>query len=151
MGLYTSFIKFVFLLFLLGAGSPLRAQKSEADKVIGEWINEEKNEIIEIYKNGETYAGKLIWDKSLLSRKEKALRRDSQNPDPELRKRSVYKIDVLYRLEFHDGQWENGKLYDPHSGRTYSCLLKLNDQLLQIRGYVGIPLLGRSSYWKRNN
>ena len=41
-------------------------------------------------------------------------------------------------------------VYDPDSGKTYKCKLKLIDHnTLEIRGYIGISLLGRSETWTR--
>ena len=48
-------------------------------------------------------------------------------------------------------QWSDGKLIDPESGKTYSGKLTLSDngQSLQLRGYVGSPVFGRSQTWQR--
>jgi len=48
------------------------------------------------------------------------------------------------------GLWEDGEIYDPKSGKTYDCYLKLETpDKLKVRGYVGISLLGRTSKWTR--
>ncbi|WP_044198350.1 DUF2147 domain-containing protein [Dyadobacter tibetensis] len=141
-----SFALFVVLLFLSFPGF---GQNNRADKIIGEWINEDKNEAVEIYKRDDRYFGKLIYAKDLLQRDGKSYPQDVKNPDSNLRQRNLYSIDILLGFQYQDDQWEGGSLYDPKSGRTYSCLMKLQDGTLQIRGYIGIPLLGRSSYWTR--
>jgi uncharacterized protein (DUF2147 family) len=46
--------------------------------------------------------------------------------------------------------WRGGVIYDPASGNTYSCQARLDGaDRLELRGYVGIPLLGRTTYWLR--
>ena len=46
--------------------------------------------------------------------------------------------------------WDNGKLYDPKKGKTYSGMITLKDaNTLDLRGYVGFSFLGRSSTWTR--
>lgn len=52
-----------------------------------------------------------------------------------------------------DGQFEGGKVFDPKSGKTYSAKAKLtnNGQALELRGFVGVSLLGRTQTWKRLN
>ena len=46
--------------------------------------------------------------------------------------------------------WTSGKLYDPVSGKTYRARLRvLDDHHLEVRGYIGTPLLGRSEVWTR--
>ncbi len=49
-----------------------------------------------------------------------------------------------------DDEWKDGKIYDPKNGKTYSCYMKFEDESkkrLKIRGFVGISLLGRTTYW----
>lgn len=48
-------------------------------------------------------------------------------------------------------QWEGGKILDPQNGKVYSSLMKLLDggRKLEVRGYVGAALFGRSQVWLR--
>jgi len=47
-------------------------------------------------------------------------------------------------------EWIDGEIYDPEDGKTYSCKLKFeSDKKLKVRGYVGIPALGKSMYWNK--
>lgn len=50
-----------------------------------------------------------------------------------------------------EGQWEEGKLLDPESGTVYSGNITLADDpnKLEVRGYVGFSLFGRSQTWQR--
>ncbi len=49
-----------------------------------------------------------------------------------------------------DGKWSGGFIYDPNSGKTDHCKLKLKDRnTLKLRGYIGISLLGRTDIWTR--
>lgn len=50
-----------------------------------------------------------------------------------------------------DGQWSGGEILDPENGKTYRATLKLVDggQKLVLRGYIGLPLFGRSQSWLR--
>ena len=46
--------------------------------------------------------------------------------------------------------WTSGSIYDPATGNTYTCHLALDgDDRLRLRGFVGIPLLGRTTTWTR--
>ena len=49
--------------------------------------------------------------------------------------------------------WDNCRILDPDNGKTYSCTLKLinNGRNLQVRGFIGIQLLGRTQTWTRAN
>ena len=49
-------------------------------------------------------------------------------------------------------RYEDGRIIDPKSGRTYNALMNLhedNADRLYLRGYVGIRALGRSQTWRR--
>lgn len=58
---------------------------------------------------------------------------------------------ILSGLKAAEHQWGHGKILDPQNGKTYSCSAKLADQgkKLDVRGYIGLPLLGRSQTWER--
>lgn len=49
------------------------------------------------------------------------------------------------------GHWSGGEILDPNNGKNYHCTLQLanNNQKLNVRGYIGIPLLGRTQTWNR--
>lgn len=49
------------------------------------------------------------------------------------------------------GMWDGGEIMDPNNGKTYKVRLKPADggKSLDVRGYVGAPLLGRTQTWIR--
>jgi uncharacterized protein (DUF2147 family) len=49
-----------------------------------------------------------------------------------------------------DKTWSNGEIYDPKSGKTYSGTITLKgENTLDLRGYVGFPIFGRTAVWTR--
>ena len=50
-----------------------------------------------------------------------------------------------------DGVWTGGEILDPNNGKVYKLHLKPVDggKKLEVRGYVGMPLLGRTQTWVR--
>lgn len=50
-----------------------------------------------------------------------------------------------------EGEWEEGKLLDPETGDIYSGNITITDDAsrLDVRGYVGISLFGRSQTWEK--
>jgi uncharacterized protein (DUF2147 family) len=50
-----------------------------------------------------------------------------------------------------DNEWSGGQILDPGKGKTYKVKLTLKDdgQKLDVRGYVGMPMLGRTQTWIR--
>lgn len=76
---------------------------------------------------------------------------DDKNPDETKRARPVLGL-VIVRDFVYDGDnvWTDGKVYDPESGNDYSGKMTLEDpSTLTLRGYVLIPLFGRSETWSR--
>ena len=125
------------------------AQAAEGDKILGVWLSENKNGKIQIYKAGNKYFGKLIWGKTMYEADGVTSRKDTKNSDASLRNRNLKDLVILTNMEYDDGEWEDGKVYDPEKGKTYSCTMKLNGNQLNLRGYVGVSLLGRTSVWTR--
>jgi uncharacterized protein (DUF2147 family) len=50
-------------------------------------------------------------------------------------------------------EWSDGEILDPKNGKTYRCDIQLTDngEKLNVRGYIGITLFGRSQTWERVN
>ncbi len=50
-----------------------------------------------------------------------------------------------------DTKWAGGKIMDPNNGKTYSSKMELiyGGKKLQVRGFLGISLLGRTQVWER--
>jgi uncharacterized protein (DUF2147 family) len=118
------------------------AQTAPQDAVTGVWFNAEKDGKIQIYKQGDRYFGKLIWTKTP--------RKDTENPNEKLKTRELEGIVLLNNFKFDGKNWEDGTIYDPKNGKTYSCIIKSKGpNNLDIRGYIGISLLGRTTGWTR--
>ena len=60
-------------------------------------------------------------------------------------------MTVMYGLKHTDTGWDNGEILDPENGKTYSCMIRTenNGKKLNVHGYIGMPLLGRSQIWDR--
>jgi len=139
--------KFTFLILLV-AVSALQAMAQNKDAIIGRWLNPSGEGEIEIYKKGDKYYGKLSWIKEPnLNGKPKL---DAKNPDVNLQSRPLLNLEILKNFVYDNGKWTDGTIYDPKSGKNYSCNLTLkNNDILNVRGYVGISLLGRSETFRR--
>lgn len=75
---------------------------------------------------------------------------DLKNPDPTLRDRSLCGLIIGSGFQVTDStHLSGGKLYDPESGHTYQGTITAAGDALHLRGYIGIPLFGRSEKWQR--
>lgn len=136
-------------LFLLITAISLTGFAQGKDAVVAKWVNSTGEAHVDIYKKGEKYYGKIVWLKA--SKDEKGIvKTDLKNPVESLRSRPILGLEILKDFVYEDGKWTDGKIYDPKSGKTYSCniTLKSNGDL-NIRGYIGISLIGRTDVWKK--
>lgn len=119
----------------------------KADAILGEWLNAEKDGKIQMYKSGSRFFGKLVWGKNFYESDGKTLRKDVNNSDATLKSRPLLNMPILEGFEFQNGEWRNGKVYDPRSGKKYDGILKLNGDKLEIRGYVKLEAFGKTTVW----
>lgn len=68
-----------------------------------------------------------------------------------LKDRPLVGLQVLWGFGKDGSQWSGGQVLDPETGKIYRASISLEDDgnKLRLRGYIGIPLLGRTEYWLR--
>jgi len=128
------------------------AQTAQAEHggVLDTWFTKGNKSKVQIYKCGEEICGKFIWLKEPMNEEGKA-KTDINNEDEGQRANPIIGLVMLNGF-VEDAQeahaWTNGTIYDPENGKTYSSKMYLNDDgTLTVRGYVGLPLFGRSQEW----
>jgi len=141
--------KLSFLIVLLFISYTAFAQN--ADAILGVWLNQEKDAKIEIYKSGTKYYGKLIWGKNVFEADGKTSKKDTKNADESQRRRNLLNLVLLkdFVYDADDKEWTDGTIYDPKNGKTYSCVMSLDNQTLHITGYIGFTWIGRTVVWTR--
>lgn len=129
---------------LLLAATIVRAQG-----ITGIWHNEEKTAKIQIYEaKDDRYYGKIVWLREPDENGQP--KTDKNNPDKSKRSSPLMNLLVLRGFAKKSAtSFEGGTIYDPKNGKTYDCKMTLKGDQLDIRGYVGISLLGRTSTWTR--
>jgi uncharacterized protein (DUF2147 family) len=145
---------FTFALFALFAllGGRTFAQAHKAGDIVGIWYNEEKTSKVQIYQEGTKFFAKIVWLKEPNDKETGKPRVDNLNPDVKLQKTPLMGLVILKNFVFDgDEEWSGGTIYDPKNGKTYSSKIHFGDSpnLLKIRGYVGISMLGRNTYWTK--
>lgn len=132
-------------------GLSLQAQSHKADDILGTWLNEEATGKIQLYKENGKYFGKVIWLKEPNDKKTGKPRTDVENPDPKLKSKPLIGLINMRNFTFDDGEWSGGTIYDPKNGKTYKCYITFeSSNKLKVRGYIGVSLLGRNTYWTRS-
>jgi uncharacterized protein (DUF2147 family) len=58
-------------------------------------------------------------------------------------------MKFLWDMHRDGDEFTGGKIFDPDSGNTYRCKMRIDDKKLVVRGYLGITLFGRSQTWVR--
>ena len=138
----------LFLVVLLAAPASLAATGRAGDPV-GLWWAEGGAAQVEIGACGEGLCGTVTWLRSPFDENGCPMR-DSRNPDPHERERSLVGIEILRGLRATADGWSGGEIYDPTSGRRYSAAVAMDGpDRLRVRGYLGIRLLGRTTVWTR--
>jgi len=141
---------------LVGVVSGAHAQAGaagpgKADAILGVWqTHGDKPAKIQIYLSAGRYYGKIISLRDPLENGKPVV--DKNNPDVAKRGQPVIGLVLLTGFTFDSDEWNDGHIYDPESGKTYSCILTLKDaNTLRVRGYVGISMFGRTEVWTRAN
>lgn len=150
--------KFSMLVVIIAVLIPVSAvQAAGPDDIVGKWLNGKKTAHIEIYKADGKYYGRIVWlkepvypadDKKGMAGKTKV---DRENPDPAKRSQPIMGLVMLRDFVFvKNNLWEGGTIYDPENGKEYKCKMTLNSpDVLEVRGFVGISLIGRTDTWTR--
>ena len=116
-----------------------------AEPIAGRWITEERDAIIEIGRCGSTTCGRIA--RFLVEPPDGADQRDVNNPEPNLRRRTLLGLPVLTQFREEEDLWR-GRVYDPVSGRSYrSVIRRINATTLEVRGCLG-PFC-QAQTWRR--
>lgn len=143
---YTYFMnKYLSIVILLSCNLP-----AWAESPVGHWqtVNEESGAteaIVEIWKENNELQGKII----------ELLNPEAPNPvctecKDEKKDQPIIGLTIIWGLSENGDGWDNGYILDPNNGVTYNSNLKVNDRgELEVRGFVGIAMLGRTQIWYR--
>jgi uncharacterized protein (DUF2147 family) len=136
-------------LVLVAATGTALAQATPAGlwKTIDDETKAEKS-LVRISDSGGVYTGKI---EKILSDKPDAKCTECSD---ERKDQPVQGMTIIRNVKASaddKGLWDSGDILDPNNGKIYKVRLKPVDggKKLEVRGYVGAPLLGRTQTWIR--
>ncbi|MES2447538.1 MAG: DUF2147 domain-containing protein [Bacteroidota bacterium] len=140
-------LKKLVILFLFIASTQLVFAQAK-DDILGKWLNSSGEGQLEIFKKGDKYFGKLVWIKEPNENGKPKV--DVKNPNANLRAKPILGLEIVKDFVYEDKEYIDGKVYDPKTGKTYSGKMTLEGaNKLNMRGFIGISLIGRTEAWKR--
>jgi len=124
---------------------------AQGANLLGRWLTEGGKSHVQIYQCGPHLCGRIAWlrEPSMADGRPKV---DLRNPDQSKRAQPIIGLMMLWNMAkaSDPNEWEGGRIYNPEDGETYKSTLKLRpDGKLEVRGYVGVSLFGKSQYWER--
>lgn len=122
----------------------------ESDKIVGLWeVGSGKARVL-ITKYGDKFGGKIVWLKEP-TYADGTKKVDKNNPDEAKRTKPLLGYNNLLGFSYKgESDYDGGTIYDPENGSTYNCVISLEDNnTLQVRGFIGVQLFGRTDTWKR--
>lgn len=68
-----------------------------------------------------------------------------------LKNAPILGLMILNGLKKVGDAYSGGEILDPDKGKFYSCKVRLveSGRKLEVRGFIGFSLLGRSQFWRR--
>ena len=119
-----------------------------AQDIAGIWYNTEKSGKIKIFKEEGVYFGEIIWLEEPLNESGQP-KVNENSPNAADHDDPIIGLRVLKNFTSEgDSKFSGGTIYE--NGKTYKCVITvIDDNNLDVRGYVGIPALGRTEKWTR--
>lgn len=142
---------FTLTLFCFIAVSSAGAKKPP-EQILGKWISEEGDFIVDIFKVGNKYNAKLIWFDATDTQLNLETATDYKNPDVDLRNRKLIGIEVLQDLIYNiqSNKYEEGTIYDATTGKAWTAYAFFNHKnLLIVKAYWQFKFLSQTLTLKR--
>ena len=144
---------------VLGLAVASLASAVEPADILGTWAttpSERGYAKVKVFEEGGKYFGEIIWlekptyDASEGAEWEGKDKVDRNNPDKKNRNNPIVGLRIVKDMEYSGkGLWEGGTIYDPENGKTYKSKMTLDGDTLNVRGFIGFSLIGRTSQWSR--
>lgn len=120
-------------------------------QIEGKWktIDDETGQaksIVEIFKKTDgKYYGKIV---QLLIKPEN---NNCVNCKDDRKNKPVLGLEIIRGLSKDGNDFDGGTITDPKNGKTYKCTISRDGEKLNVRGYIGFSVFGRSQTWTKVN
>jgi uncharacterized protein (DUF2147 family) len=140
---------FAVTVFAFASFTASQARAASPDNLKGFWTSEEKRDsLIEIYDCGEHLCGRIVSLTKPLD-DDGNIRKDINNKKESLQDRPLAGIEFLTGFTYDERKaaWHGGRIYNARDGKTYKSTMVFKDDELNVRGFVGISLFGKTDVW----
>ena len=120
-------------------------------QIEGKWktIDDETKQaksIVEIYKKSDgKYYGKVS---QLLI---KPANPNCTSCKDDRKGKPILGLEIIRGLAKDGDEFTGGTITDPKTGKTYKCTITKSGDKLNVRGYMGVSILGRTQVWQKVN
>lgn len=141
--------KLIVLCALMFASTFAIAQN--ADAIVGVWEPGNGKARVKIDNIEGKFYGRIVWLKEPNDPNTGKPKTDANNSDESMKNVPLRGYRMLKDFEYKGkGIWEEGTIYDPETGNTYTSIITMKDEnTLDIRGFVGVKTFGRSDTWRK--
>lgn len=110
----------------------------------GLWLTENERSVISVKKCPEGLCGTIHW---II---DGGMQFDEKNEDPAQHSQPMCGLKILWGFKQQDAaNWVDGHIYKADEGDLYNATLQMLPKgTMLVRGYVGMPLFGKSQIWK---
>ena len=120
--------------------------------ITGYWLTANRSNIVQFYRNGDSYNGKIVWVRNNKDKKGRPLT-DVNIPDKSKRNNPIVGTVMVTNLKYNakTKTYEGGKAYLPQTGKTFGCKAKLtgNNNALQVTAMAGLSMMSKTLTWTR--
>lgn len=108
--------------------------------ILGNWIDQNNEVIVNIYKVNNKYFGKTLWIQN------------RSHPGQPLIKEEQHWIGMVVMKDFvwQSNEWTNGTIFQPRENQTYSAFITpVNQNSIKVTGFVWFRFLSQSAVFQR--
>lgn len=138
-------MKKILLGLSLLVGVAISAQIEGKWKTIDDETGKKAKSIVEIFKkNDGKYYGKI---QQLM---QKPTNDNCVKCKDDRKNKPLIGLEIIRGLEKDGDEFTGGTITDPKNGKTYKCTITRDGNKLNVRGYIGFSVIGRTQVWQKN-